>query len=633
MRDMNTSHAQRAASTAGNWLLGTLLLMSLAPVAFYAVLGSFSRLMADDWSAYAAGMYLGGRDFFFYNWNSWTSSFAHILLMDMLAPLGGEAMPAIFPAVILILWLLGLTWLLSLCIKPGRLLCDYRLLALMGSGFVVSAAVFGLPTLESLYWHISSLRWSLPLGSLLLFLAAAVAFCHAPRSRLALTGGLITSALFCFVNAGLGELQIPYQFALLALLFVATPFFFSSLQRRNLRLTLLAGLLGTLASALLQLTAPGLSTRVATSLQLEWSRPVRNLPDLLVETMRESLWFLGNQGTIAGFLLVLLAGMGMALYFWQPEPNPIPQRYVFSRRPIYFGLAIQLLFVPVLWNDAGLAAFLDAVARQYASAEAVIRAGFPHRVDLLVSLLSIAAYLLALLGGSRIESFIRRVPGGSLWLALMGSVIIVALLALALAPGLDRGASSYLFLSALAALASLTWLIQPQAADASTRRMAWATVLLLALALVTLILPIAVGRYTVGVLFPRNLAAPALVLMLVGLFWGTTFACRLQSLASVSPPPRDKVKRFGLLPIACALLITAAILMHQLRLIPNFATYAREWDARHAYIIQQRERGSRHIVVPPISFDVSQYIAAHGKPFGGVSPYFYQVESIEIEDH
>ena len=45
-------------------------------------------------------------------------------------------------------------------------------------------------------------------------------------------------------------------------------------------------------------------------------------------------------------------------------------------------------------------------------------------------------------------------------------------------------------------------------------------------------------------------------------------------------------------------------------LIPQLQSYAQEWDARHRYILEQRDSGVREITVKPLSFNLARYVRA-----------------------
>ena len=204
----------------------------------------------------------------------------------------------------------------------------------------------------------------------------------------------------------------------------------------------------------------------------------------------------------------------------------------------------------------------------------------------------------------------------------------VTLLTLAHLPGVVRADTCFLFLSALMALGIPVWQLTADQPDRLARQFGLATAATFVLALLLLALPIALGRFTVGVVYPRSLAMATMALMLAGLTLGAYIGFLLRRHASRNAAGAAGLRALAVLAIAGTLCLSAVNAAHQLRLIPDFATYASEWDARHQRIIEQRESGLRDIEVAPFTFDLSQYIAAHGASFDMISPYFYRVDSI-----
>ena len=102
------------------WLL---LLLSLIPVGLFAYLGNFSRLMGDDYRGFAKVKELGAWDSMIHWWNTWNGSYSVNGLHGLLEPFGPPIIPQIFPTIIIVLWLIGLSWLnvhVLLSLKVGR---------------------------------------------------------------------------------------------------------------------------------------------------------------------------------------------------------------------------------------------------------------------------------------------------------------------------------------------------------------------------------------------------------------------------------------------------------------------------------------------------------------------------------
>ena len=118
--------------------------------------------------------------------------------------------------------------------------------------------------------------------------------------------------------------------------------------------------------------------------------------------------------------------------------------------------------------------------------------------------------------------------------------------------------------------------------------------------------------------------------MLSGLVWGACIGFYFQR----SHTQTDKVSPWmsGIIGLALLVIVTLVsnIVILQARLIPDFSTYAREWDARHHRIIQLRDNGEQAIVVTAYSYHMTEAISPFDLEIVGSNcqAYYYGVESI-----
>ena len=524
------------------WLL---VLASLLPAALFAWLGTFSRLMGDDWCYFASAKWLGFRDHFGHFYTTLHGSYSYITIHELLSRLGPERIPPLFPASLIALWLLGAVWLLWLLagclpLRGGRLAGALSLGALC-----IGASIYALPDWEAIYWYSGSSRHILPLGMLLVYFAASWQLAARRLSRQALAACALAGALFCFVGAGFYELgallQVIYFTLILAWLWLGT-----SGAARTAALTLLsAGWLGCLSSLMLQTSSPGAAKRVELFSSLDYAHPIKNLPELFVATMGTSLEFVGHAAGVAAFTQMLAVGALAALLLLAPF-SPAPRR-----------------------NDRAL------------------------------------------------------------WQSAFLALAMVALLALTQLDSLGYRAVAGLFAGSLALLGALCWRLR-QPGDALARRLGLAALLFLALSLLTKFVPIAAGHYTLGTIYPRSITNSVALLAIAGLSCGFYLGYLLRRAIASARRTDDWLRRFVAGGLAVALLSFGGVVALQLRLAPDFATYAREFDARHQRIERLRDSGERVIEVQPFSFDMSRYIASRDMHLicRGSQHYFYGVDRI-----
>ena len=595
--------------TALVWLI--VAFVSL-PALLFAFLGLSSRLMGDDFGLFAASLHLGGWHNFLYWWNGWYSSYTFILFNDLLAPLGPEYIAQAFPAINIALWWSGLTWLYVIALRRLRLQRYRWPISVALAALTIAAAFTSFQTWESIFWYAASVRYVLPIGILMIYLAAAVTFADRPHSKWLTSTALLLGALLCFVNAGFSELQSALQLLSLSL---ALPLVFALFDRSRVRtdvFLLAAGWLGSAAGLLLQLVSPGWSARLQKLLQTDPADPARSLPQFLVDTIAATLEFICYPAGIPSFLLLMMAGMAAALLVSRHRPSSMTVASAsLSARPVLLGLAVQLCFAPLLWGNMG-APF--AVFGRFNGAA--------------INALLIGVHLFILLRRRQIESSLAKNPDGMTKYVMAHLGTALALIAMTQSTGLSSGLAVYLFVSALHLLGNLSWQLHRIEADARSRYFARAVAASFAFALIAWALPIAVGHLSLGFIFKRTLAFSTLTQMLAALIWGGCLGYLIGRSCSLTPTPSAWTARFAGLCFLLATSITIGMLAMQARLIPDFQIYAQDWDARHRRIVQLREGGESVIEVAPLRFDLSEFISAEGRTFENLSPYFYQVDSI-----
>ena len=468
---------------------------TLVPLALYAYLGQFSRLMGDDWGYFANVQWLGFRDAFYHWWNSWQGSYTFVVSIEALAALGPRHVAPIFPALVLLVWLVGLTWLVSLALRYFELAEDSLLLSFIFAAFLLVAAITAFPTRESIYWMSATIRQTLPVGIFALLVAFALEFGgrNWPKRMIAAAASL--GAIASFLNGGLSEFWALLQIVYLSTLLVTIRVCASHQYKQRALATVLASWVGSFASIALQLNSPGIRARMLAQLSLESLDQHRPLPLLAGTVWNEVSHFVGQQGGLAGFALTMAVGLTAALV-------------------------------------------LSGSGSAHSPAENEER-----------------------------DLRIRNIAIISLSLTAMG-----------------------IFAS------------------------------------------VAIGVYSAGVVFQRTMVSSALLQVLSGMLLGSYIGFLIQRAAASTPSGSRWRTGFILLGLSVAGGILLNIVSRQSKLIPDFQTYAQDWDARHHRIVQLRESGESDIEVAPLRFDLSKFISPDGRSFDSVSPYFYQVDSIIVAE-
>ena len=165
----------------------------------------------------------------------------------------------------------------------------------------------------------------------------------------------LAGALICFINGGFSELNVAIQLVCLTLLIGLLVFRASNPGRRVRVAVLAAGWVGSVASAIVHLSAPGIANRMEISASsIPYANVTRDLPSLLVETLHSTVETIGHQGSILGFMLLLAAGLVAALLICRPKQVVRrPQSLTLSAALLLFAFGIQLGLLPSLWTDLG----------------------------------------------------------------------------------------------------------------------------------------------------------------------------------------------------------------------------------------------------------------------------------------
>lgn len=235
------------------FLLFLLALFSI-PLATHSYLGSYSRLVADDFCSAAVANSHGIIRGALYWYMNWTGRYAANFLDTMLAPVYPRTIPY-QTAVALIIWFA------TLAFTVYQILRDYerevRVLLSCLMALMVLFTVFEVlsPVGQSLYWaQVRSGVPSLILGTayVALIIRRRGASTHNKRR-------LLAAALLTFIAAGFAETYSAVQIAALviALAIWLISNHYTVPDRRSSVLPLVAGLAGAIAGGLLVFFAPG----------------------------------------------------------------------------------------------------------------------------------------------------------------------------------------------------------------------------------------------------------------------------------------------------------------------------------------------------------------------------------------
>jgi hypothetical protein len=257
-------------------LVGALLLF-LAPLAVFAVTGSFSRLVADDYcfsSALRSADFIQAQADFYRHTSDRYSVIFFIGLSELLGPGAIRWLPALNLALMLV----GLGTLASALLPRPK-----------GLAWVLAAAVVFLVVLaapnrfQAFYWRTGLLTYSFPLA--LLALTQGWMLRWVRRTRLPGTAVWAT-LLLAFVAGGASETSAAMQAALLLVELALVIALMRGYERRPAVILTLAAFLGTLAALVVMALSPSIPLR-----QVNLPEPP-GIPELILLSLRHGWDFI-----------------------------------------------------------------------------------------------------------------------------------------------------------------------------------------------------------------------------------------------------------------------------------------------------------------------------------------------------
>ncbi|MDQ7026485.1 MAG: hypothetical protein Q9P44_13130 [Anaerolineae bacterium] len=236
-------------------IIGVLILTALGT---YAVLGSFSRIIADDYCTAYQGLEYGVVDGIVRQYHEWSGAYSTFFMKYALAPLQPSIHP-ILPTLLIVGWFVALFVFFSPLAERVRLPHPQK-----GSAFLALIMTFVLvnsvPSLQNIYWYGATIPYVLPVILLVMYVGALLRYFRHPRTPqediimaavhaaivLALCGFTEVSITFIVTLHGLGLLLIPVV---------------PRTWRRGYIMIVGVGLVAGLIGLIFAVTAPGIAIR------------------------------------------------------------------------------------------------------------------------------------------------------------------------------------------------------------------------------------------------------------------------------------------------------------------------------------------------------------------------------------
>ncbi len=228
----------------------------------YAYLGIYSRYYADDFCMTAgflgSGFWKSQIDLY----TNWSPRFAGTFLLNLSELFGHSAIQA-WTALVVVLWVLAVTWAIVQALKVTRLKAPAGLAVLIAEVLVFFTILNAPNQYQTLYWRIGLITYTLPLVFLAFLIGLIFNRIRKADPRHPAWGGLAACGLLAFFAGGFSETFVTLQTGLLALALIFVWLTIRPPSRRNSRMLVGAALVGSLLAMLVIVISPGNAVRLS----------------------------------------------------------------------------------------------------------------------------------------------------------------------------------------------------------------------------------------------------------------------------------------------------------------------------------------------------------------------------------
>ena len=593
--------------------------LAQVPLLLFTYFGLHTRLLIDDYAYMGLARQIGAWEAMLQWRELLHGDYSNFLLHGLLAPLAEKA-PPIFSLIMMTAAFVGFSWLVNKVLSCLEICRHRHKIVVALASLSVAATIIGFYTAQAFYWMSAAVEYTWPSTVLLLGIALAVETGRRLHSKLHHGLAAAAAVFYAFVNAGFSELYLVAQMALAGLAAVYVYAFQHGRKRRTYLILALALCLGTFSGLLAQLSAPGHANKISQpKLYGYLMLPVRDLPALVSGAFSLTLQYSGQQAGFAGFMLVVFAGLFMTLSAASPTArDPIARKISVTAAPTAISLAVQLLFLPILWSHRS-----DDL-------QVFGRFSYAYMTVISINLLMILV-LLTLLWRRRLNQLLTKRNGLMMYCSCV-LLVVCLLFMFTQVRNIHYKASSYLFFTALAMLLMVAGQLTFTASEPRFSKLFQASLFVAACAVLTLSAQLAVMLWGTGIIIERSLAAATFVLMIAGLLIGVSLGALIHRGYELTIAPAARPFWIRLFCLVFAGTIAAGIVFGQAHRIVNLRNFAETWDADYQTIIRLRDEGDPAVYTKFFALGSSKYYRArtpaeHGfSTLGWMQKLFYGLD-------
>jgi hypothetical protein len=308
--DMGQGNPQSRRWVSLLFFLGAL--SSIAPLAVYAYLGTFSRYLADD---YCASTYLYTSDNIFeatYRaYFLWANSYSR-LMFGQLIDLGGVNGMRVMAGVELLIWVILLVWMFSELAKLLRV-------EIPRAGYVwfacsaIALSLYQTTALyQVLYWRTGLIPYSLPLLWFVGIAAYFLRYIQKPYDTARARWAGILFVVLVFIAGGLSETTSGMQVGMMFAAVILVWWTMSLHQRKDALKILIAGLVTAVICISIMAVSPGTGNRLDRIMR---SSPIYNPMELAGDVILYTSQFIVDIFKSFPLLVIVAVAVSSAVMF------------------------------------------------------------------------------------------------------------------------------------------------------------------------------------------------------------------------------------------------------------------------------------------------------------------------------
>jgi hypothetical protein len=310
------------------WLIGMIALLYIVAAFSIAYMGTFSRLIADDYCTANEGLTYGAFGAAIFNYNNWIGLLSTFFVKGLLAPI--QIQFTIIQSVVLLV-IMGLALFAALYQLTFFLNFNQKFKA---SGILTILLIliiaYAVPTPRSLYWFATLIPYGYPVALGLVCIALWLRLLRVSSSPYHVLGIVVLFSIFTFIIVTAANTFFPVV-APLALIAILFSLLYLSPQQKRYSVTLyLATLVVAIFSFAIVFLAPGNAVRQEAIAATSGYTP-GSVSDMFVVSLSITQQYLAQAQGVASMMIAFVATIVVTYWLHRGDASSVAQLKITSR--------------------------------------------------------------------------------------------------------------------------------------------------------------------------------------------------------------------------------------------------------------------------------------------------------------